>query len=42
VDDDDGWMYVVFDESKEQTNVFDSTMRNEDPVPHLVWPTDSF
>lgn len=41
-DDDDGWMYVVFDESEKKTNVFDSTKRSEDPVPHLVWPTDSF
>lgn len=39
-ENDDGWMYVVFDRS--EPNVLELTMRAEDPVPHLIWPTDSF
>ncbi len=42
VDDDNGWMYTVFDERKDHPNVIDLTKTSEDPVPHLVWPTDSF
>ena len=39
-ENDDGWMYVVFDRS--EPNVLELTMRAEDPVTHLIWPTDSF
>jgi hypothetical protein len=39
-ENDDGWMYVVFDKS--EPNVLELTMRAKDPVPHLIWPTDSF
>jgi len=39
-ENDDGWMYVVFDRSA--PNVLELTLRENDPVPHLIWPTDSF
>jgi len=39
-ENDDGWMYVVF--NKSEPNVLELTMRAKDPVPHLIWPTDSF
>lgn len=39
-ENDDGWMYVVFDRSA--PNVLELTLRESDPVPHLIWPTDSF
>jgi len=39
-ENDDGWMYAVFDKS--EPNVLELTMRAKDPVPHLIWPTDSF
>lgn len=37
---DDGWMYVHFDES--QPSILDLTERATHPVPHLIWPIDSF
>lgn len=39
-ENDDGWMYVNFDESN--TSVLELTTRETDPVLHLIWPTDSF
>lgn len=39
-ENDDGWMYVVF--NMNEPNVLELTMRTKDPVPHLIWPTDSF
>jgi hypothetical protein len=39
-ENDDGWMYAVFDTNC--PNVLELTMRERDPVPHLIWPTDSF
>ena len=40
VEDDDGWMYVIFDKTK--ASIFELTTRDKNPVPHLIWPTDSF
>jgi len=39
-ENDDGWMYVNFDEST--PSVLELTTRKIDPVPHLIWPTDAF
>ena len=39
-ENDDGWMYAVFDTNC--PNVLELTLRERDPVPHLIWPTDSF
>lgn len=39
-ENDDGWMYVMFDRS--EPNVLELTMREKNPVQHLIWPTDSF
>mmetsp|Transcript_31640 Transcript_31640/g.66549 ORF Transcript_31640/g.66549 Transcript_31640/m.66549 type:complete len:408 (+) Transcript_31640:83-1306(+) len=39
-ENDNGWMYVNFDES--QQSVLELTTRETDPIPHLIWPTDSF
>jgi predicted GNAT family N-acyltransferase len=39
-ENDDGWMYVNFDESK--PNVLEMTKRDDGKVGHLIWPTDSF
>ena len=37
---DDGWMYVNFDDAR--PSVLELTTREVDPVPHFIWPTDSF
>lgn len=37
-ENDDGWMYVVFNRS--EPNVLELTMREK--CKHLIWPTDSF
>jgi len=39
-ENDDGWMYVNFNDAK--PNVLELTTREIDPRPHLIWPTDSF
>ena len=39
-ENDDGWMYVMIDAT--QPNVFALTTDARDPIPHLIWPTDSF
>ncbi|KAL7548555.1 hypothetical protein ACHAWF_011842 [Thalassiosira exigua] len=39
-ENDEGWMYLDLGDSR--TNVRDLTTRATDPVPHLIWPTDSF
>jgi len=39
-ENDDGWMYVNFNES--QPSVLELTTREINPVSHLIWPTDSF
>ena len=39
-ENDDGWMYVNFDESR--PSLVDLITRAEDRIPHLIWPTDSF
>ncbi|KAL9178863.1 hypothetical protein ACHAXT_011836 [Thalassiosira profunda] len=39
-ENDDGWMYVSFDDTG--PSVTELTTRGADPVPHLIWPTDSF
>ena len=41
-ENDDGWMYVNFDETKKKPSVLELTTREVDPVLHLIWPTDSF
>ena len=40
-ENDDGWMYVNFDRSR-TPSVLELTTRETDPIPHLIWPTDSF
>ena len=39
-ENDDGWMYVNFDETK--PNVLILTKQEDCKIDHLVWPTDSF
>ena len=39
-ENDEGWMYVQFDEK--EPSVLEMTKREEKPVYHLIWPTDSF
>eukprot|EP00804_Cyclotella_cryptica_P017351 CCRYP_020902-RA/>CCRYP_020902-RA protein AED:0.00 eAED:0.00 QI:199/-1/1/1/-1/1/1/125/394 len=39
-ENDDGWMYVNFDERK--PGVLELTRRNFGKIGHLIWPTDSF
>lgn len=39
-ENDDGWMYVNFDQSRQ--SVLELATREIDPIPHLIWPTDSF
>ena len=39
-ENDDGWMYLQIDHS--QPSVVDLTTCYTDPIPHLIWPTDSF
>jgi len=39
-ENDDGWMYVNFNQL--QPSVLELTEREIDPIPHLIWPTDSF
>ena len=39
-DNDDGWMYANFDESR--PSLVDLITRAEGRIPHLIWPTDSF
>ena len=39
-ENDDGWMYLQIDHS--QPSVVDLTTCDTDPIPHLIWPTDSF
>ncbi|KAL7476779.1 hypothetical protein ACHAW6_002616 [Cyclotella cf. meneghiniana] len=39
-EDDEGWMYVNFDESK--PNVLEMTRREFGRISHVIWPTDSF
>ena len=41
-ENDDGWMYVNFDNSSSPTSIVDILTREHDHVPHLIWPTDSF
>jgi len=44
-ENDDGWMYANFGNESDDTcpGVVDLITRaNEDRVPHLIWPTDSF
>jgi predicted GNAT family N-acyltransferase len=41
-ENDDGWMYVVFDESTAHASVVDLITRADGRIPHLIWPTDSF
>jgi hypothetical protein len=43
-ENDDGWMYVNFDESSDNARpgVVDLITLAEDRTPHLIWPTDSF
>ena len=41
-ENDDGWMYVNFDNSSSPTSIVDILTREHDCVPHLIWPTDSF
>ena len=39
-ENDDGWMYANFDESR--PSLVDLITRAEGRIPHLIWPTDSF
>jgi len=39
-ENDDGWMYVNFGDSR--SDVLDLTTRKNDPISHVIWPTDSF
>ena len=41
-ENDDGWMYVVLGETGTGPSVVDLMTREDDRIPHLIWPTDSF
>ena len=48
-ENDHGWMYVNFNDKsssvqsrKKSSSVLELTTREENPVPHLIWPADSF
>lgn len=41
-ENDDGWMYVNFENSSSPMNIVEILTREHDRVPHLIWPTDSF
>ena len=39
-ENDDGWMYANFYDAR--PSVLELTTREVDPIPHFIWPTDSF
>ena len=41
-ENDNGWMYVNFNDDSSRQSVLELTTRESSPLPHLIWPTDSF
>jgi len=39
---DNGWMYVNFNADSSRQSILELTTRDSSPIPHLIWPTDSF
>lgn len=41
-ENDNGWMYVNFSDDSSRQSILELTTRESSPLPHLIWPTDSF
>ena len=41
-ENDNGWMYVNFNTDSSRQSILELTTRDSSPIPHLIWPTDSF
>ena len=41
-ENDNGWMYVNFNNDSSRQSILELTTRESSPIPHLIWPTDSF